>query len=227
MEKRFYAEAVDCCNDSDKAAQSMPRPLIYIIALLAVVAIPVWFVTEAVSVRRSAIPLDTAVGATRLRIPAGYVREGVESGGGVEVAAHFPDFRPLAGEPRSQDAADIILLRFQMPDPQLDPGDRMARLYARFLEPDRWTHPGGLIAQHFEKGSPYEREELYYTPPEGRLFAARCTRPIQPPDGLPDTCMSDIRIGGLDIRIRFSPERLSDWEQILGGVRGVTEMVTR
>ncbi len=45
-------------------------------------------------------------------------------------------------------------------------------------------------------------------PPEGRVFAARCTRPMQPPDGLPNTCLSEMRFNGLDVRLRFSPNLL-------------------
>ena len=46
----------------------------------------------------------------------------------------------------------------------------------RFLEPDGWSHPGGLIARAFQAGSPFEGQELYFVAPEGRVFAARCAK---------------------------------------------------
>ena len=81
--------------------------------------------------------------------------------------------------------------------------------------------------RRFEAGSPYDREELYIAPPEGRTFYARCMRPIQPPDGLPESCISEFRQGGLDIRVRFNPELLPHWSQLTEGVRGLVRSLQR
>ena len=101
------------------------------------------------------------------------------------------------------------------------------KLYARFLEQTAWNNPGGLIMRRFEKGSPYEREDLYLAPPEGRIFAARCMRPSQPPDGLPNTCITEFRLRGLDAQLRFVPDLLPEWERLMDGARGLIESLAR
>ena len=121
----------------------------------------------------------------------------------------------------------LIFLTIRPKDPTIDPADRPAKLYARFLETTGWSHPGGLVMRRFENGSPFEREELYMTPPEGRVFAARCARPIQPPDGLPNTCISEIRIEGLDVQMRFSPDMLVNWETLVLGSRQLVSSFLR
>ena len=130
--------------------------------------------------------------------------------------------------PDLEDASTgTIYLNLREQEKSIDPAERPARLYVRFLETEQWTHPGGLIMRHFESSSPFGREDLYMAPPEGRVFAARCIRPQQPPDGLPNTCIAEMRLQGLDLRMRFSPELLSDWERITLGVRGLVHSLVR
>lgn len=112
-------------------------------------------------------------------------------------------------------------------DGSLDPAERLPRLYARFLVAEAGSHPGGLIVRRFEAGSPYQHEELFLAPPEGRLFTARCLRPRQPHDGLPNTCIAQIRMAGLDVRLRFSPTQLENWETLMSGVRGLIQSQLR
>ena len=174
--------------------------------------------------------VDARVNTTLLRVNLAYARDGEIAGGEqsqLDLAARFPDFRPLSLEKPRLDNEMAVFLRLSPQDISLDPGERVARLYARFLEKDAWSHPGGLQARRFEKGSPFEREELYIAPPEGRLFAARCMRPAQPPDGLPNTCITEIRMRGLDVQVRFAPELLPDWEQLMAGARGLVESMAR
>lgn len=174
--------------------------------------------------------VDLQIGSTPLRVNIAYARDGELAGGEqsqIDLAARFPDFRPLSLEKPRPDNENGVFLRIAPRDVSLDPGERVARLYARFLEPDAWSHPGGLLARRFEKGSPFEREELYIAPPEGRLFSARCMRPAQPPDGLPNTCISEIRMRGLDVQVRFAPELLPEWEQVIAGARGLVESMAR
>jgi hypothetical protein len=121
-----------------------------------------------------------------------------------------------------EDASEgIVYISLKAQEKSLDPAERPARLYVRFLEQEEWSHPGGLVMRRFEEGSPFGREDLYMAPPEGRVFAARCIRPQAHPDGLPNTCISEMRFGGLDVRLRFSPNHLGDWERMVAGVRGL------
>ncbi len=175
-------------------------------------------------------PLNIQLGAVRLVLPAAYVRNPEHRMSGefseVEIAANAKDFRPAIRpaklRPGMEDASEgLVYISLRPQDKTLDPAERPARLYVRFLEQEEWSHPGGLVMRRFEEGSPFGREDLYMAPPEGRVFAARCMRPQQPPDGLPDTCISEMRFSGLDVRLRFSPNLLGDWEHMVAGVRGL------
>ena len=117
------------------------------------------------------------------------------------------------------DAKQLVFLTLRPEDELADPSDRTAALYARFLQSDVWQEEGGLVMRRFERGSPYEREELHLVPPAGRVFAARCIRPTQPPSDLPSTCLATLRSGGLDVDIRFSPTLLPRWDALSDGVR--------
>ncbi len=121
-------------------------------------------------------------------------------------------------------------------DEKLAPGERTARLYLRHLKPESSPSVAGLIRRAFADSSPYEREDLHFTPPAGGLFAARCLRPKEPaqralardelapdepghagrPVGLPAACVADLRVEGVDVRLRFPLPLLEDWERLTG-----------
>ena len=181
-------------------------------------------------------PLDIQIGKARLALPAGYIRNPELRRPGefheLDLAASAHDFRPVSGpaklRPGMEDgSAGIVYMTLREQDKSPDPAERPARLYIRFLEKDEWSHPGGLVMRRFDSDSPFAREDLYFSPPEGRLFAARCVRPSQPPDGLPNACIAEMRENGLDIRLRFSPNQLAEWERMAAGVRGLLKAVVR
>jgi hypothetical protein len=170
------------------------------------------------------------VGSARFTLPAGYFRPQSRGGGRLErldLAAFFPDFTP-AGDNSDIDAGADLAERYQKlvfidiraADSSLDPADRPAKLYARFLEADRWSHPGGLEAAGFQAGSPFEGQELYFVAPEGRAFAARCGRP-DPARTTPNACAYDFRVDGLDVELRFPAALLSEWRTLNDGARGL------
>jgi hypothetical protein len=176
------------------------------------------------------------VGATRFTLLSGYIRPSSQGGGRVDrldLAAFFPDFAP-AGEVDDIDAKTDLGERFQKlvfltirpADSDLDPADRPSKLYARFLETDQWSHPGGLLASAFQAGSPFEGQELYFVAPEGRAFAARCGRP-DPARKTPNACTYDFRLDDLDVELRFSAALLSEWEKLSAGARGLIEAARR
>jgi len=172
------------------------------------------------------------VAGERLSLPAAYIRPRAEDGA-VELAAFFPDFAP-AGRFDDIDARTNLVERFQRlvflelrpADKSIDPAERTARLYVRFLSETWWSHPGGLLAREFEPGSPFEEDELYYSPPDGRDFAARCHRP-DPDRKTPNTCLAAFRSGAIDAELRFSAALLSDWRTLIGNARGLIETARR
>ncbi|KMO35189.1 hypothetical protein VQ02_17795 [Methylobacterium variabile] len=91
-----------------------------------------------------------------------------------------------------------------------------ARRYARFLTAEAQLLPEGLMRRRFRAGTPFEGEDLYLAEAEGSRFAARCTTgPVPEPDA---ACLSEVRIGSLALRLRFSAERLPEWGAGLAGL---------
>jgi hypothetical protein len=179
---------------------------------------------------------EAIVGATRFTLLSGYFRPASQGGGRLDrldLAAFFPDFAP-AGEAGDIDGKTDLAERFQKlvfvtirpADSDLDPAERPSKLYARFLETDQWSHPGGLVASAFQAGSPFEGQELYFVAPEGRAFAARCGRP-DPARKTPNSCTYDFRLDNLDVELRFSAALLSEWEKLSAGARGLIEAARR
>ncbi|AWN49781.1 hypothetical protein DK419_00775 [Methylobacterium terrae] len=94
-----------------------------------------------------------------------------------------------------------------------------ARRYARFLTAEAQPTAGGLMRRRFRAGTPFEGEDLYLAEGEGSRFAARCTTGRAPePDA---ACLSEIRVGSLALRLRFSAERLPAWSAGLAGLERV------
>lgn len=133
-------------------------------------------------------------------------------------------------------------------DEKLAPPERTARLYLRHLSPETSESLAGLSRRAFTQTSPYRSEDLHFTPPAGGLFAARCLRdiagedlkqqeeekqtkeqegekkeqaeksPPRPALRLPLGCVADLRVGGVDVRLRFQQPLLEDWEAITAAV---------
>ncbi len=180
---------------------------------------------------RNALEPFTVAGE-RLSLPAAYFRSRGDDGA-IELAAFFPNFAP-AGRFDDIDARTdlderfqrLVLLELRPADKSIDPAERTARLYVRFLNETSWSHPGGLLAREFEPGSPFEGDELYYSPPDGRDFAARCHRP-DPDRKTPNTCLAAFRSGAIDAELRFSAALLSEWRTLIGNARGLIETARR
>jgi hypothetical protein len=214
-----------------------PRTVGLLVSGLAIVVIAAGAATFARSNRAAPPALRTAIiGDASFILRAGYLRPSSREGGALDqldLVATYPSFAPAG------DAADVtgvtdlseryqtlVFITVRPSDGGLDPADRPARLYARFLEPETWSQPGGLIARAFQAGSPFEGDELYFVAPEGRQFAARCAQPSQTRK-IPNTCVADIRDGGLDIELRFSAALLSEWENIVAGAKGLVEQARK
>ena len=181
--------------------------------------------------------VETRIGDLRLVYQAGYARFSGGRGGGrfdsLQLAATFPDFRPAGGvaaalEPSDGKAPSLLFFSIGNQDRKVDPADLTSMLYARFLDAEVVETGEGLLKRAFQDGSPYEGEDLYFSPPEGRAFAARCARPTVPPDGLPETCIAAFRESGLDVDLRLTTSQLPQWEKLAEGSRAlVKSMIAR
>jgi len=205
------------------------------VALVAFVVALVLAGAGALVLRQLAAPVSrlatVTVGAQQLTLSSAYLRPSGD--GAAELAAFFPDFTPAggfadvaAGTDLDDRFARLVFIGLRPADPTLDPAERTARLYQRFLDENSWSHPGGLVARAFVDGSPFEGDELFYVAPEGRNFAARCRRP-DPARKTPNTCIADFRLGDLDVEIRFAASLLSQWRALKEGARGLIESARR
>ncbi len=153
-----------------------------------------------------------------------YARDEATGAGGVSTRlsfiVSFPAFAPLESERRGE----TVTLTVTPKDDGLEPGERPAKLYARFLTPETLEGPGGLVLRHFEEGSPYDSEELYIAPPDGRAFFARCPKPETGAPG--EACISVFREGGTDIELRYSPALLEYWDALYDGTRTLLSKMT-
>lgn len=155
-----------------------------------------------------------------------YARDDATGAGGLSdrlsFLVAFPTFKPLAAKDRGSAAA--IALTLTPKDEGLDPGERPAKLYARFLTPETLEGPGGLVLRHFEQGSPYDSEELLIAPPDGATFFARC--PKQEAGAPGEACISVFREGGFDVELRYSPALLERWDALYDGAQALVSRLS-
>ncbi|MGL4240039.1 MAG: hypothetical protein ACRCTI_02890 [Beijerinckiaceae bacterium] len=166
-------------------------------------------------------PIAVTVGNASFAIPPGYVRDGALPRPGaqerVDLALRFPELTPVQRGGSGQ-AIFVALLR---EDGVVDPSRRVTEIYGRFLEPDIWQNPGGLLLRRFTTDSPYGDEELFISPPDGDAFSARCRKPQAAPRAadIGEACIWRYRANGADVQTRFSPDLLPQWEALTEGVR--------
>ena len=155
-----------------------------------------------------------------------YARdEGTGAGGladRLSFVALFPSFTPLPS--KNSGAAQAVTLTVTPKDDSLDPAERPAKLYARFLTAETHEGPGGLISRNFEPSSPYDLEQLFIAPPDGRTFFARCPKTQQ---GAPsEGCLSMFRQGAVDVELRYPAALLDHWLALVNGAHGLLSRMT-
>ena len=202
------------------------------VALLTIVGTAYWRLAAARSHAGPTVRTHIEISGEKFDLDNRYLGARREDGG-IELAAFFPNFAPAGdiGDITAHTDIDdrfghLVFVGLKPADPKLDPAERTARLYLRFLDETSWSHPGGLVARAFEPGSPFEGDELFFVPPEGRQFAARCHR-SDPSRNLPNTCIAVFRVGAVDAQVRFSADLLSDWEALMKGANGLIEAARR
>ncbi len=181
-------------------------------------------------------PLQVIIGTANLAVPRALVpfadmrRDGVSDH--LDLAFTFPDFAPLqldrrvlAGASEKNVNAHALFLVLTPADAAVAPADRVVMLYTRFLGSDTTHEDYGLEMRHFELNSPYGGEDLYYAPPEGRAFAARC--PVSNPaakaveTSLSESCIAEFRTKSLDVQMRFLPILLPQWRVMTEKVQDI------
>jgi hypothetical protein len=222
-------------EDATRTNQLQGRQMKAVVALASFILILVmgtvggWFWLFGPSQGSSTDAVPVNVGVLRLNIPGTYMRGGNLARSGsverVDVIARFPEMTGAGIAPaKTADIANhqpltLVFVSVIRGDGGLDPADRPQEIYGRFLEPDTWQNPGGLVLRRFAPSSPYSDEELYLAPPDGRLFWARCRRAQAQPSVLGETCLWRYRLSDQDVQVRFAPELLPQWEQLSEGVR--------
>jgi hypothetical protein len=167
-------------------------------------------------------PVETAVAGVALRIPANWLGPrsagtGAQEVGIVRLRFSWPDLGPASAESR-----DIVHVTVQPLDKEHG-AERQMSVWSRFLTPTVWSHPGGLVIRGFKTGSPFERDELYMTAPDGRDFAALC--PLTLAAGREEPCRLTMRHGPFDLAVRLPRDALSHWEQVTQIIRARVEQI--
>jgi hypothetical protein len=147
-----------------------------------------------------------------------FASDDATAGGGPSDRLAFLVSFPSFGPP-STTGGQIIQITLSPVEGVLDPQDRPAKLYARFLTAEALEGPGGLVLREFEQDSPYQSEELLLAPPDGRAFFARCPKAQLGAPG--EGCLSMFRAGTIDVELRYPPNLLEHWETLYEGARGV------
>lgn len=180
-----------------------------------------WWGSKPPTGPRADIPVT--IGNASFRLPPAYVRAGALPRAGsqerVDLALTFPGLEP----PAPGRATANLFVAILREDGVVDPSERVEQIYGRFMEPDIWQNPGGLLLRRFSAESPYADEELFISPPDGRRFTARCRKPPAPGQvrtgDIGEACLWRFRMAGADIQTRFSPDLLPQWEALAEELR--------
>jgi hypothetical protein len=221
----------------DLAAVGLRSKVFFLLAAAALIGGGAYGVVA--SFRRTHDPVrlvEATVGGAKFAFLSPFLRPASRQGGptpALEAAVLFPSFA-AAGDFGDVTAktnldrrlAETVVIVIKPPDSGLDPADRMARLYERFLEEKSSNYPGGLVARAFSDDSPFGGDALYFVAPEGREFAARCLMP-DPAARTPNTCQAQMRMDDVDVEIRFSAALLSEWRRLRDGARGFVATARR
>ncbi len=166
------------------------------------------------------------LGGVKFAYTSDYARDETTAAGGLSdrlaFLVSFPRFLPPDG---ARDRQKLVKVTLTPADEGLDPRERPSKLYARFLTPEALEGPSGLVLRRFEAESPYDSEELFLAPPDGRSFFARCPKAQvgAPAEG----CLSVFRTGPVDVELRYPPELLEHWDALYEGARTLLSRMQR
>jgi hypothetical protein len=175
--------------------------------------------------------LPIIVGGTAFNVPPAAIRRPVQRKPGtqdrIDLVFLWPSLAPPAsaeeagphGSSAAAEAAhplERIFLTVTADDGGPSPLERMQTIYRRYLAPETLAGPNGLIMLAFRKDTPYQAEDMLYTPDMPERFLLRCTRDRIP--SMPGTCLHERRVAGADITVRFPRAWLEDWGSVAEGI---------
>lgn len=215
------------------------QPLVLIAGAVAAVILAVVLLQVAIRIYEgqslqaglttSTRPVELAIAAETLTIPANMIRTGkVRRGGPVERAdlvIHWPEItgysEALADDFREGAiAAPVIYAAIAARDAPVDSTGRLDSVYARFFTGKALPAPDGLVGRALGPESGYGGEVIYFAPDEPRPFVARCFAEETPE--MPATCLRDIHFGtSLAMIYRFNRNLLAEWRALDRGMQGL------
>jgi hypothetical protein len=163
------------------------------------------------------------VGANLVTMPVDYLQRNQTpvQANRLDLAISWPDFGPakrlvLSADGRIEPATGetTLLVTLRGTDATIAPAERVIDVYSRFLEGDIWSNPGGLVMRRFRTGTPYEGEDLFYSMPDGRDFAARCPSSLRNGALGNERCLWISRQDGFDIETSFDAALLTQWAEM-------------
>ena len=173
--------------------------------------------------------LPIIVGGTAFNVPPAAIRRSVQRKPGVQERIDLVFLWPSLAPPVSASQAgpqgatgkavqplERIFLTVAGSDGGPSPLERMQTIYRRYLAPETLSAPNGLIMLAFRKDTPYQGEDMLYTPDMPERFLLRCTRDDMGPT--PGTCLHERRIGGADVTVRFPRAWLAEWTDVADGI---------
>jgi hypothetical protein len=232
-----YAMASRSPRRARKVARNLLMlPLLVFLAVSGLaatyVAYVLWPRWPGPAVTPNAPTLPIVVGGTAFNVPPAAIRRQVQRKPGtqdrIDLIFIWPTLAPPASaaeagpqhgasaNPETARPLERIFLTVAAGDGGPSALERMQTIYRRYLAPETLPAPDGLIMLAFKKDTPYQGEDLLYTPDMVERFLLRCTR-----DGnglTPGMCLHERRIGGADVTARFPRAWLSDWPAVADGI---------
>ncbi len=194
------------------------------VALVAYLLWPTWGTRGA----NAPDKLPVSVGGTLFNLPRAAIRMKVQRHSGpqerIDLDFLYPSLEP-PGAPKHVTAdtveaavqsIDRIFLSIAAHHDALAPEQRTATIYPRYLDRAATTPVEGLTMRTFRADSPYANEDLYSA--ASPALTARCTRDA----ATPGMCLSERRVGGAALTLRFPRSWLSQWRDVADAMEKLT-----